>query len=108
GAALGRAVELLEIAPDGTEELHHLRPESGAARDRRAYLAEAQLVAERLEDEPAAERAQHPEPRSHGLAFELELGHQHPAREEELRQPALEPVGVLDPHLRLAANGLPD
>src|SRR5713226_3487307 len=44
-AALGGAVELLEVDTDGPEELHHLGTEGGAPRDGRADAPKPELIA---------------------------------------------------------------
>ena len=108
GAALRGPVELLEIDAEGPEELHHLGPQRGASRDGGADAPESELIAQRLEDEPPPDPAQRPQAEGHRLGFQLELGLEHAAREEELRQGALEPVGVFDAHLGLGEDVLPD
>src|SRR5229473_1801077 len=107
-AALGGAVELLEVDTDGPEELHHLGTEGGAPRDGRADAPKPELIAKGVEDEPASEPGQGAEPGGHRLALQLETRPEHPAGKKELREAPLEPVGVLDAHLHLGEDVLPD
>src|SRR6266700_715247 len=44
----------------------------------------------------------------HRLALELETRPEHPAGKKELREVPLEPVGILDAHLGLGEDILPD
>src|SRR5262245_18454143 len=107
-AALGGAVEPLEITAQGAEGLHHLGSESGRGGDGGPNAPEAELIAQWLEHKPPANPARQAEARRHRLAFEFEPGIMHAARKEELPQRALQPVGVLDAHLGLGQDVLPD
>src|SRR5207302_7234307 len=107
-AALGHPVELLEVHAEGAEELDDLGPERSPAGDPRAEPAEPELVAQRREDERAAEQGAQAQAPRHRRALQLELRPPHPPGEEEAREPPLEPAGVLEPHLRVGDEALPD
>ena len=105
---LGLAVELLQVDAHGVKESEDVRPQRRAAGVRPAHPVQAQLVADRPEDQPVGQAASRSRPSALGPAREARVGR----RAARLHRPAvgaaLEGRGVLGHHLHVRHHLLPD